>query len=163
MNIIRANEDDRPAIEQMAQRSWRAGYADVLSAEQINFMLHKSYSQDGLLDAMRADHIFYLGFQESEPVGFIALARKSSTILRIEKLYLVPEVQGKGYGKYFIDFASTQAQEAGMEIVELNVNRKNKAYFFYLKQGFEVIEEVDIPYYGFILDDYVMQKSVLQS
>ncbi|WDF68742.1 GNAT family N-acetyltransferase [Sphingobacterium oryzagri] len=160
MHIVLANENDRPIIEALAQRSWRAGYVDVLSAQQIDFMLNKSYSQAGLLEAMQQGQVFYLGFAEDKPVGFIALQKQTSTVLRIEKLYLIPTVQGKGYGRDFIDFALAQAREAQIALLELNVNRKNKAYYFYLKQGFEVVKEVDIPYHGFVLDDYVMQKPI---
>ncbi len=160
MHIVLANENDRPIIEALAQRSWRAGYVDVLSAQQIDFMLNKSYSQAGLLEAMQQGQVFYLGFAEDKPVGFIALQKQTSTVLRIEKLYLIPTVQGKGYGRDFIDFAVAQAREAQIALLELNVNRKNKAYYFYLKQGFEVVKEVDIPYHGFVLDDYVMQKPI---
>lgn len=160
MHIVLANENDRPIIEALAQRSWRAGYVDVLSAQQIDFMLNKSYSQAGLLEAMQQGQVFYLGFAEDKPIGFIALQKQTSTVLRIEKLYLIPTVQGKGYGRDFIDFAVAQAREAQIALLELNVNRKNKAYYFYLKQGFEVVKEVDIPYHGFVLDDYVMQKPI---
>ncbi len=59
-----------------------------------------------------------------------------------------------------ISFAEEEATQRGRDTLELNVNRGNKAYYFYLKQGFEVVEEVDIPYYGYILDDYVMQKKI---
>lgn len=160
MHIVRADENDRPIIENLAQRSWRAGYAGVLAAEQIEFMLDKMYSQAGLLASMQEGCVFYLAQENDRPVGFIALKEKPDTLLRIEKIYLLPEVQGKGYGKELLDFAVEQARRAQLPIVELNVNRKNKAYYFYLKQGFEVVEEVDIPYYDFVMDDYVMQKQI---
>jgi ribosomal protein S18 acetylase RimI-like enzyme len=59
-----------------------------------------------------------------------------------------------------IDFAQIQAQASGKAVLELNVNRGNSAYEFYKKIGFKVVEEVDISYYGYILDDYVMQREI---
>ncbi|GHE29315.1 GNAT family N-acetyltransferase [Sphingobacterium griseoflavum] len=158
MEIVQAGQEAISVIENLAQRSWRAGYAGVLSSNQIEFMLDKMYSPTGLLEAMHDGCIFYLALANGNPVGFIGLKTKSSAVLRIEKIYLLPEVQGKGYGKRLINFAMKQAARADIPFVQLNVNRKNKAYYFYLKQGFTVVAEVDIPYYGYILDDYVMQK-----
>jgi ribosomal protein S18 acetylase RimI-like enzyme len=60
-----------------------------------------------------------------------------------------------------IDLAAEEARNLGFKELELNVNRYNKAYNFYLKQGFKVVEEVDIPYYEFFLNDYVMRKSLI--
>lgn len=160
MDIKRAGESDWPIIEQIAQQSWQAGYAGVLSAEQISFMLNRSYSQEGIVGAMCAGQEFYLALEEDTVIGFIALQIHAGELLRIEKLYLLPQVQGKGYGRELLDFAAQQAVQNQLHRLELNVNRKNKAYFFYLNQGFEVVKEVDIPYFGFVLDDYVMQKSI---
>lgn len=161
MEIIEAGEKDRAVIEDLAQRSWRAGYAGVLSSDQIAFMLDKMYSAEGLLEAMHDGCMFFLALEDGKPVGFIGLKRKLPAILRIEKIYLLPEVQGRGYGKALLDFALEEAKRIELQTLELNVNRNNKAYYFYIKQGFEVVEEVDIPYYHFILDDYVMHKSAL--
>lgn len=158
--ISKASIADWKTIEQIAHQSWQHGYATVLSQAQIDFMLQKSYSKNGILEAMQQGHVFFILTSESIPVGFVSLFFKTSDILRIEKLYLLPEAQGKGLGKELIDFASMQAKERACPIIELNVNRSNKAYHFYLRQGFQVVQEIDIPYFGFVLNDYVMQKKV---
>ena len=44
--------------------------------------------------------------------------------------------------------------------VELNVNRKNPAMYFYKKMGFELLEKTDIAYGKFWLNDYVLRKSI---
>jgi len=154
---------DAGTIESIARESWRHGYALVLPQEQIDFMLQKSYSESGIREAMQRGEQFFLLESEGVPVGFISLFAKTQDILRIEKIYLLPKVQGRGFGKKLIDFAVAQAKESNRSVVELNVNRGNKAYHFYLKQGFRVVREVDIPYFGFVLDDYVMQKQVFST
>ncbi|HLS96622.1 ribosomal protein S18 acetylase RimI-like enzyme [Sphingobacterium allocomposti] len=162
MEIEEASATQWSILSDLAQRSWRAGYKDVLSTEQIEFMLEKSYSQPGILEAMDKGQRFYLGSCGGRAVGFIALQRADNGVLRIEKLYLLPEVQGKGYGQQFIGFAEQEASKQKCSQLELNVNRKNKAYYFYRKQGFEVTAEIDIPYFGFLLDDYIMRKKVVR-
>ena len=45
--------------------------------------------------------------------------------------------------------------------LELNVNRYNKARFFYLKQGFIMIGEEDIEIgEGYFMNDYIMELIV---
>jgi len=150
---------DWPIIECIARESWDHGYAGVLPREQIDFMLQKSYSESGIRNAVRRGERFFLLRSEGFAVGFVSLFAKTPDILRVEKLYLLPEAQGKGFGRRLIDFAAAQAREGNRSVVELNVNRGNKACHFYLRQGFRVVREVDVPYFGFVLEDYVMQKS----
>ncbi len=48
-----------------------------------------------------------------------------------------------------------------VKMVELNVNRQNKAVDFYKNIGFKIIKEVDIPIgEGYFMNDYVMQKEL---
>ncbi|PRD48781.1 GNAT family N-acetyltransferase [Sphingobacterium haloxyli] len=159
--IRKADPEDAATIQHLGTAVYHTTYTAILSRAQIDFMLHNNYSPEAIQQSMLNGQDFYLIFQqETQPLGFMALQKKSEDILRIEKLYLLASSQGLGLGKKLLDFALNQAIEHGFSIVELNVNRGNKAYHFYLKQGFRVTQEVDIPYYGFILDDYVMQRLV---
>lgn len=162
IKIELAEQSDIRSISNMAHIIWPNAYGDILSQDQIDFMLEKSYSIEGLAESMVNGQFFYLLKEDGLAQGFVAL-RTLEDKIRIEKLYLMPDVQGKGFGKVLIDFAFEKAVLKGKGIVELNVNRNNPAYHFYLKQGFEVIETVDIPYYDYVLNDYVMQKKVKPS
>lgn|SRR5690606_11826924 len=159
--IRKISKKEAAVIHHLGTEVYHTTYSTILSRAQIDFMLHKNYSPEAIQQSMIDGQDFYLIFQqEAQPLGFIALQKKSEDILRIEKLYLLANSQGRGLGKKLIDFAIEKAKECDCSILELNVNRGNKAYHFYLKQGFQVMKEVDIPYYGYILDDYVMQKLV---
>lgn len=161
MEIYQATATDWDCISLMAEQSWRKGYAGILSTEQIDFMLYRSYKAEGFEEATEKGAVFYILIDEGINVGFIAISAKAD-LMRIEKLYLVPAGQGKGYGKQLINFAAQKAVALGLSCLELNVNRGNtNAYNFYLKQGFVVTEKVDIPYFAYVLDDYVMQKRLI--
>lgn len=159
--IRKVSKKDVAVIQHLGTEVYHTTYTTILSRAQIDFMLCKNYSPEAIQQSMIDGEDFYLIFQQQEkPLGFIALQKKNDAILRIEKLYLLATSQGLGLGKKLIDFAIEKAKELDCSVVELNVNRGNRAYHFYLKQGFQVVEEVDIPYHGYILDDYVMQKLV---
>lgn len=162
ITIELAEQSDIRSISNMAHIIWPAAYGDILSQDQIDFMLEKSYTVEGLAESMVDGQFFYVLKEEGVAQGFVAL-RTFTDKVRIEKLYLMPDVQGKGFGKVLIDFAFEKAMKKGKDILELNVNRNNPAYHFYLKQGFKVVETVDIPYYDYVLNDYVLQKEVKAS
>lgn len=156
-SIRRANLAEAEIIHQLAHQIYYPTYTGILSDDQMKFMLERSYSVQALQESMQTDQDFYLAFDKKSTVGFMALKDKDEDILRIEKLYLLPQTQGKGFGKELISCAIAKAKLKNKERVQLNVNRGNKAYYFYLKMGFTVVQEIDIPYFNYILDDYVME------
>lgn len=159
IKIVKANKEDAELIQQLAHSIWYPTYQEILSKKQIDFMLERMYSVEAIQASMVLKSTFYLLIDDDEAVGFIGIEPKED-LLRIEKIYLLPSTQGKGFGKLLIDFVAEEARKQGLSELELNVNRSNNAYHFYLKQGFRVVEEVDIPYYEFILDDYIMRKKI---
>lgn len=156
-SIRRANLAEAEIIHQLAHQIYYPTYTGILSDDQMKFMLERSYSVQALQESMQIDQDFYLAFDKKSTVGFMALKDKDEDILRIEKLYLLPQTQGKGFGKELISCAIAKAKLKNKKRVQLNVNRGNKAYYFYLKMGFTVVQEIDIPYFNYILDDYVME------
>lgn len=158
--ISKAQESDAHIISDLAERIWFSVYADILPQAQITLMLQNIYAVPALRSAMGEGQDFFLLKEYSQVIGFVSLRKKDANTLRIEKLYLQPDQHGKGYGKLLLDFASMQAQERSCTKLELNVNRKNPAVAFYKKCDFIISKAVDIPYHGFILDDYVMEKTL---
>lgn len=160
-HVVKIDVSQVQLIHDLVHQIYYPTYCNILSKDQIDFMLEQNYTVAALQKALLTGQDFYvLKFLDGTDLGFMALKDGSEDILRIEKLYLLPKVQGMGAGKFFISFANSIANESNKKFLELNVNRGNKAYYFYLKQGFKVTQEIDIPYYGYILDDYIMQKIV---
>src|SRR5690606_14706095 len=96
--------------------------------------------------------------------GFASFSETSeSKVFKIHKLYLDHNSQGKGWGKLMIAHISELILEMGGDIIELNVNRNNPAIDFYLKQGFIIYKNIDIPYHSFVLNDYIMRKNLVKS
>jgi len=159
LSIRIAEPKDISRIHLLAEEIWWPTYRDILSNEQINFMLKDMYSECALLKQMTEGAIFALAEIEGKAVAFASYSFTNKTC-KIHKLYISPSRQGKGLGKSLLDFIKNEALNAGANELELNVNRNNKALEFYLKAGFSILEEVDIPYYGFTLNDYVMHLNL---
>lgn len=162
MEIIEATEQDIPIIHELAEKIWWPTYRPILSEEQISFMLKNMYSESALKEQMKTDVKFLLVKRENENVAFAgyAIEHGPEPLLKIHKIYVLPSEQGKGTGKTLIEYLSHLAKDLNIPEVGLNVNRSNPALGFYQKMGFEIRETVDIPYYEFVLNDYVMRKKV---
>lgn len=161
MRIEKAEQVDAKILHELAHAIWVPTYQNILTPQQLSLMLEKSYTVPALEESMRNGTDYFIGYQEEHrAIGFIAI-RPIEHRLRIEKLYLLPQMHGHGFGRQLIDLATHQAISQGITTLELNVNRENPAFAFYKKVGFSVTQEVDIPYFGFVLNDYIMRKELV--
>ncbi|RYZ82147.1 MAG: GNAT family N-acetyltransferase [Proteobacteria bacterium] len=161
MNIVAASKNDLRKISELANKIWWESYKGILLDEQIAFMLEQIYSEASIQNQVEAGSVFVFIQDEGESIGFASYELLRENTLRIHKLYLSKDTQGKGIGRKVLAHLEVVAKELDASVIELNVNRENPAYHFYLKQGFLVKEEVDIPYHHFVLNDYVMVKNLL--
>ena len=149
-----------PIIKDLAYSIWPSTYGEILSSEQLNYMLDNFYSIESLESQMDNGQVFKLLFEDSNIVGYLSyeLNCKETGLLKIHKIYLLPETQGKGFGKFMIDEVIKIAKENQQKGVFLNVNKYNKAQFFYNKLGFNISKEevIDIGN-NYIMDDYQME------
>lgn len=162
MQIVKASEQDIPLISALAEEIWWHTYRPILSEQQISFMLENMYSEKALEKQMEEGIEFILIKDEADPSGFAGYSpeNKDRPVLKIHKLYILPAEQGKGTGKRLVQYLSDLAVELKLSVLELNVNRANPALGFYKKMGFEIFNTVDIPYFGFTLNDYIMRKEL---
>lgn len=157
LEIKTAGINDLKIIHQLALQIWEPTYRNIISKEQIDFMFQNMYSPDALLEQVSVkDHQFIIAFQQNQPIGFASYFFDDDCI-RIPKLYVLPSNQRTGCGRILLNNIETIAKENNIKSIRLNVNRNNPALQFYLKVGFQIIEKIDIPYFGFVLNDYIME------
>ncbi|MGK6352619.1 N-acetyltransferase family protein [Parapedobacter sp. DT-150] len=162
ITIRAATSADVMIIHRLAHEIWWPTYGDLLAHDQIVFMLERIYAETSLRAQLEAGQRFSLAMQGVTPVGFVGFqpASGDAHIMRIEKLYILPAVQGQGVGTRLLHHVAAEASAAGRHSLELNVYRHNPAKAFYERHGFEVVATVKIPYFGYTLNDYVMQKQL---
>ncbi|TSD64999.1 GNAT family N-acetyltransferase [Inquilinus sp. KBS0705] len=164
MYLIReATTADVDAILQIAQQTWWPTYSPILSEEQITYMLTELYTKDKIYKQIADNQqVFILLEEQGLPVAFAAYSPRDEDpdIYKLHKLYCLPVTQGKGYGKVLINEVADRTKAAGKQVLELNVNRHNKAKSFYEKMGFTIAYEEDIPIGPYWMNDYVMRKNL---
>ena len=161
--IRTATVNDVDTILSIADTTWWVAYSPILEKEQITFMLNEIYSADKINKQVVENQQTYLLLEEQgTPVAFAAYSprEENADIFKLHKLYCLPQTQGKGYGKILINEVAQKTKDAGKHILELNVNRYNKALSFYEKMGFAVAYEEDIPIGPYWMNDFVMRKEL---
>jgi GNAT superfamily N-acetyltransferase len=164
ITIFEATSNDFKTIQDIAHQTWPETYGDILSKEQLDYMLGAFYSEAALSDNVEnKGHRFLLAKENEVVLGFAAYEHnyQDNNRTRIHKIYILPQTQGKGIGKKLIECIEKLALENHSEALSLNVNRFNKALTFYQKIGFEIIAEENIEIgHGYLMEDYVMEKSL---
>ena len=160
--VIPATEADLPALAELAGVIWRACYPGIISHAQIEYMLARMYAQDVLREELRSQGIrYYRLLLGTRFAGFAALGPADAAgAMKLHKLYLLPELHGRGLGSLLLRHGETEARRLGARRLMLTVNKRNvRAIGAYQRNGFEVVESVvtDIGG-GFVMDDFVMAK-----
>jgi GNAT superfamily N-acetyltransferase len=160
VKILHASLNDIPLIRSLAEETWWPTYSSILTLEQIRYILDAIYSQNELTKVMsNGSQTFLILHDDNGPQGFASfgLRPENPHVAKLHKLYVLPENQGKGYGKLLIDEVIKRVSENPVEFLDLNVNRFNTARTFYEKLGFTVIREEDVPVGPYWMNDFVMR------
>jgi GNAT superfamily N-acetyltransferase len=164
LQIVPAKEEHLPAISELAGVIWRACYPGIITMEQIDYMLARMYSPDVLRDEIHSQGIRYdLLLMDGSPSGFASYGPTSeSGVMKLHKLYLLPEMHGRGLGSLLLQHVEREVRAGARRRLILAVNKRNaRAITAYKRNGFVVAESVvtDIGN-GFVMDDYVMAKDL---
>ena len=157
-----AKKEDLILVHQIAKNTWFKTYKSFISKAQIDFMFEKMYAIEALEQQLIFENNnFIIAFIDNKPCGFLSYKIiKDEPIIKLPKLYVLPNTHGKKIGSSLINQLAEIARKNNKCFIELNVNRNNPALLFYLKLGFSIIDTIDIPYYDFVLNDYLLQKVV---
>ena len=158
--IRKATIADIPLINRLAWIVFPHTYQDILSSEQIEYMMDWMYSPTNLHKQMTEDgHIYFLAFEGNEPAGYLSIQPEGEHTYHLQKIYVLPSFQGKKLGKLLFEHAIKAIKELHPEPCQmrLNVNRQNKALTFYEKMGMKKVDEGDFHIgNGYYMNDYIM-------
>jgi GNAT superfamily N-acetyltransferase len=162
-SIRLATINDLEIIRQIAEETGWVTYSPILEKEQISYMLDELYSVEKISSQLKHNtQTYLLLIENNKPAAFASYSPREENpdIYKLHKLYCLPETQGKGYGRVLINEVIQKTLAAGKHMLDLNVNRLNKAKTFYEKMGFNIVYEEDIPIGPYWMNDYVMRKEL---
>ena len=163
---------DFETLARLAEAIWREHYTRIIGSAQIDYMLAGRYTPEKLRLYLNADDrwlmllriddraVGYCSYALADDPGAMQPPEIKPREMKLEQLYLLPELHGQGLGKLMLRHVEQQARVRGHRTLVLQTNKRNDiAIAFYRKAGFTVREEAvfDIGG-GFVMDDYVMEK-----
>ena len=156
INIVQ-DEQTIKTVENLGIEIWNEHYMNIISKEQIDYMLNKFQSFSAIKSQINEGYIYYLLNYASNNVGYFSI-QKNEKSLFLSKLYIKKDYRKLGIGRAALDFIKKEATALGLNNINLVVIKNNKnSITAYIKNGFtidkEIITEIGN---GFIMDDYVM-------
>lgn len=147
-------------LAELAHTVWYQHYPSIISPEQIAYMLNGRYTTDKLMPYIDSENRWcWLLADEQRAVGYVSCAlAPDATQMKLEQLYLLAEVKGRGFGKMMMNHVVDLARQKHCQRLWLTVNKHNMdSIAVYKKYGFKVCEEAQFDIgNGYIMDDYVM-------
>lgn len=156
----KATVADIPLIRDIAWKAFPLTYKDILTPEQSDYMMEMMYSEESLHHQMEEEQQqFLLAYEAERCLGYVSVERQAPQLFHLQKIYVLPEAQGKGVGKHLFQEAIGYIRSIckGPCRMELNVNRYNRALKFYEHMGMRRDREGDFPIgNGYFMNDYIM-------
>jgi len=166
VRILPVREEDIPDLVRLARDIWYQHYPNIITVQQIEYMLAQGYSQAAIQAQIAGGEAWWDKLLlDGKMVAFCACVRsESADALKVDKLYVSYELRGRGYGSLLLDHARKRARDLGCQRIYLQVNQNNRgAIEAYLRNGFAVAESVTVDIGGgFVMDDYVMEKEIVR-
>jgi ribosomal protein S18 acetylase RimI-like enzyme len=156
LKFTKANKSDIETIQILAREIWTISYREMLSAEQMEYMLNWMYSSETIQKEMESGVLWELIEMEGKAIGYISLTPENKE-LKLNKLYILPGIQGKGIGQQSLAHVIEYGKANKFESLYLTVNQRNfRAIKAYEKAGFirKEFKVFDIGN-GFVMDDYI--------
>ena len=164
LSIRRASEADCALIRRLAGEVFPATYREILAPAQLDYMMEWMYSEESLQGQFRAGHVWFIASSDGEPCGYVSVERQGEDLFHLQKIYVLPGFQGLGAGEFLFRRAVEyiRSVHSGPCMMELNVNRRNRALHFYERMGMRRLREGDFPIGdGYYMNDYIMGLEIV--
>ena len=108
IQVQKAKIEDILCIHDMAEIVFRHTYCDILSPEQIEYMMDWMYSPESLKRQMDEGHVYYIAYRDGAPCGYVSVQPDGLTddglpLFHLQKIYVLPSEQGTGLGRVLLE------------------------------------------------------------
>lgn len=99
--IRKASVADCELINKMAGKVFPATYSEILSPEQLDYMMDWMYAPVNILKQMEEDgHVYFIAYHEGEPCGYVSVQQQEEDVFHLQKIYVLPRFQGLHCGSF---------------------------------------------------------------
>ncbi|MEP6682348.1 MAG: GNAT family N-acetyltransferase, partial [Parafilimonas sp.] len=112
--IIReANKNDVSIIRELAHKIWPSTYDEIVSSDQLKYMLELIYSESSLQKQFDEQHHFLIIEEDKQAIAFADYSLLKDDIYKLNKIYALPSEQGKGIGKLLLNDVIKRVKQKG--------------------------------------------------
>lgn len=158
--LRKATIADRSLIRELAWQVFPATYKDILTPEQIDYMMEWMYSEENIRKQMKEEnHVYFIAYKDNDAAGYVSVQPEGDDLFHLQKIYVLPQYQQTHCGSFLFRSAIQYIKEIHPAPckMELNVNRYNRALHFYEHMGMKKVREGDFPIgNGYYMNDYIM-------
>ena len=152
-------------IADLASAIWNEHFPPIIGQDQVDYMLSHFQSEEAItIQIQNEGYRYYFIPCDGNKVGYFSI-RPDPDALFLSKIYILRDYRGRGLARSSFKFIEDQCQLMDLPRIRLTVNRENAHTIeIYRKIGFSIVrtQVVDIGG-GFVMDDYVMEKTILPS
>lgn len=155
------SKEDAVSIAGLARVVWTEHYTPIIGADQVEFMLANIQSAEKIAEKMSDGEEYYMSYLYGRLIGYMAIKAEEDRMF-LSKLYIEKDFRGRGIADQFMVLLIDEARSARKHKISLTVNKQNlNSIAIYKKMGFDIEREqvADIGG-GYVMDDYVMVKSI---
>ncbi|MBQ9689095.1 MAG: pyridoxamine kinase [Candidatus Methanomethylophilaceae archaeon] len=142
----------------LAAKIWSEGYRDLLSKEQIDYMVNRFQSSDAIKKAIEEGYVYCLIRSGDLDIGYVGYRMEEDRMF-LSKIYVDGEHRGMGVASKCFSFLKDRCREKDLNKIYLKVKRDNvRAINAYKANGFVIVDEADTPIGdGFEMNDYILE------
>ncbi|MEX0314504.1 MAG: GNAT family N-acetyltransferase [Allomuricauda sp.] len=136
----------------VGQKSYCQHYLHLWENQNPEAYINKSFTASVVeKELLNSNNANFLVKTENTAIGIVKLVKdaeldqySSKDALLVEKIYLLKEFSGKGYGKMVLSKIENYAKNLNKQILWLDTMQKGEPINFYLKNGFAIKKESEL-------------------
>lgn len=99
--IRKATSADCGLIQKLAWQIFPETYKEILSKEQIEYMMEWMYSLESIRQQMEEEgHVYLIACEECEAAGYVSVQQQGKDLFHLQKIYVLPYYQGAHCGSF---------------------------------------------------------------
>ncbi len=157
------SEEDIAEVARLAHEIWQEHYFPIIGREQVDYMLEKFQSIGALTHQITQKYEYYLVLNHGQSAGYVGVVPDTGeSKLLLSKIYIRKELRGRRLRKEALGFVEDICRKRDIATIRLTVNKNNaRSIAWYQRMGFtNVGPTVQDIGGGFVMDDFIMEKTI---
>lgn len=93
--IRKATSDDCKLINELANQVFPATYKEILSTEQLDYMMEWMYAPENIRKQMEEEgHVYFIAYQGDEPCGYVSVQPQDARCVSSPENICSPRLSG---------------------------------------------------------------------